>query len=58
MTTQTQDFKEIVDNIVNKLADCIEILEDIVYPNYSYQISANYKENDWNDPLNDHWDNY
>ena len=45
-------------DIVNKLADCIELLEDIVNPHYSYQISANYKDNDWNDPLNDHWDNY
>ena len=57
-TAQTEDFIEIVDNIVNKLADCIELLEDIVNPHYSYQISANNKDNDWNDPLNDHWDNY
>jgi hypothetical protein len=36
------------------LANCIENTN----LNYAYQISINQQGNDWNDPLNDHWDNY
>lgn len=57
-TSDNQDFTEIIDNVVNKISENIELLEDVINPHYSYQISANYKDNDWNDPLNDHWDNY
>lgn len=57
-TKDLEDFREILDNIINKLADCIEQLEDIVHPHYAYQISVNQQDNDWNNPLNDHWDNY
>ena len=57
-TTDNQDFTEIIDNVVNKLSENIELLEDVANPHYSYQISVNNKDNDWNDPLNDHWDNY
>jgi CRISPR/Cas system CMR subunit Cmr6 (Cas7 group RAMP superfamily) len=57
-TNGNQDFTEIIDNIVSKISENIELLEDVINPHYSYQISANYKDNDWNDPLNDHWDNY
>ena len=57
-TSDNQDFTEIIDNVVNKILENIELLEDVINPHYAYQISANYKDNDWNDPLNDHWDNY
>jgi hypothetical protein len=57
-TNSNKDFTEIIDNLVNKLSENIELLEDVINPYYSYQISVNYKDNDWNDPINDHWDNY
>lgn len=57
-TNSNKDFTEIIDNLVSKLSENIELLEDVINPNYSYQMSANYKDNDWSDPLNDHWDNY
>ena len=53
-----QDFVVIISKLVNKLADNIEILEDIANPDFSYQMTVSNENNDWNDPLNDHWDNY
>jgi hypothetical protein len=57
-SANNQEFMEIVRNINAKLSDNIELLEDAVNHDYAYQISVNYEDNDWNDPLNDHWDNY
>jgi hypothetical protein len=57
-TNNNQEFTEIVKNINTKLSENIELLEDVVNHNYAYQISVNYEDNDWNDPQNDHWDNY
>ena len=36
----------------------VKINKEAESVNYSYQISTSQEDNDWNDPLNDHWDNY
>lgn len=53
-----EELTDIISKVLNKLIDCIDQLEDIANPHYAYQISTSALENDWNNPLNDHWDNY
>ena len=38
--------------------DVTEIDVDVNEIDLWYYLSVNYEGNDWNDPLNDHWDNY
>lgn len=49
---------EISPNITDELSDNYELLVDTIDIDYLYLMSINKEDNDWNDPLNDHWDNY
>lgn len=49
---------EIVLKLTKTVRDNIELLEEKLFSNYSYIASTNYPNNDWNDPENDHWDNF
>jgi hypothetical protein len=52
---EQQTPPESVEHVKQYLAKINEKAENI---NYFYQISVSQEDNDWNDPLNDHWDNY
>jgi esterase/lipase len=52
---EQQTPPESVERVKQLLAKINEKFESV---NYSYQISISQEDNDWNDPLNDHWDNY
>jgi hypothetical protein len=49
---------EISQKITDELSDNNELSEDTIDLDYAYLISINQEDNDWNDLLNDHWDNY
>lgn len=65
-----EDMKAIIENdkqeffvkgleLINVLETSVEILEDIAEPNHFYKLFCQSTlQDDWNDPLNDHWDNY
>lgn len=45
--------------LINELETTLEMLEDLAHPNYYWQLFCqNPKNEDWNHPDNDHWDNY
>lgn len=57
-TVSDEELLSIIAKIIDKVSENIALLEDIANPHFSYQISTSATDNDWNDSLNDHWDNY
>lgn len=57
-TVSDEELLSIIAKIIDKVSENIALLEDIAKPHFSYQISTSATDNDWNDSLNDHWDNY
>ena len=55
---RVMEFKKIVSHIESTLLSTIDQLEEKLNPHYSYQITTFSTDNDWNNPENDHWDNY
>jgi hypothetical protein len=49
---------EISQDITVESSDNNELLAYTIDMDYLYLMSINQEDNDWNDPLNDHWDNY
>lgn len=61
-TINEKDKQEFFDKslkLIDVIEKSVEILEDIAEPNHYYKLFCqSSSQDDWNDPLNDHWDNY
>lgn len=55
---KTRQLGEVIKLLSEKISQNLESLEDVIHPHYNYQMTFNSLENDWNEPENDHWDNY
>jgi hypothetical protein len=55
---KTRQLGEVIKLLSEKITQNLELLEDVMHPHYNYQMTFNGLENDWNQPENDHWDNY
>lgn len=54
-----QDFITKSLELINEIETTAEILQDLSEPNILYKMfSQNSSNDDWNDPINDHWDNF
>jgi hypothetical protein len=57
--TEKEEFIEKGLELINQLETTVELLEDIAEPNHYFKLFCQNPSNeDWNDPRNDHWDNY
>ena len=54
-----QKFIEKSLELINEIEATAEILEEIAEPHYYWKLFCqNPSNDDWNDPLNDHWDTH
>lgn len=57
--TDKQEFITKSLELINEIETTAEMLEDFAAPNHYYNLFCqSSSQDDWNDPLNDHWDKY
>jgi hypothetical protein len=55
---KTYELGNVIRLLTNKVKENILHIEENIHTEYTYTMSVNHIEDDWNDALNDHWDNY